>query len=206
MACVCSPQCHFQLESKLRCYLDPLAAQRLRWDKILYFVNDRTSSQKENGSPWAVQLDLAGLLLNRGCRLGASSSTAGCCTLSSSYTGTHTQTHTQMHRTAYTTCVWLRWCLCAYVECLCVGGCEGGWVERLPWHSVLGVGLPHMCGRGRGGGDEGSLVGGKANSGEGLCWTLAGSSSVRDENSQGLAAGPLWGNSLIFWPHERACP
>jgi hypothetical protein len=66
---------------------------------------------------------------------------------------THTQMHTQTHRTAYTTCVWLRWCLCAYVECLCVGGCEGGWAERLPWHSVLGVGLPHMYGRGRGGGE-----------------------------------------------------
>lgn len=37
---------------------------------------------------------------------------------------------------------------------VCVGGCEGGWAERLPWHGALGVGLPHMQGRGRAGGDR----------------------------------------------------
>lgn len=97
-------------------------------------------------------------------------------------------THRQTHRIAYTTCVWLRWGLCAYVEWLCVGGCEGGWAERLPWHSVLGVGLPHMYGRGRGGGAEGSLVGGKQTR-EGPCRTSAGSFSVWDVNSERLAAG-----------------
>ena len=39
-------------------------------------------------------------------------------------------------------------CACVMVR---VGGCEGGWAERLPWHSALGVGLPHSEGEEVGG-------------------------------------------------------
>lgn len=56
------------------------------------------------------------------------------------------------------------WHGCDGPVCVCngarVGGCEGGWAERLPWHSALGVGLPHTQGRGRGGGDVTRLWGG----------------------------------------------
>lgn len=47
------------------------------------------------------------------------------------------------------------WQGCDGPVCVCngarVGGCEGGWAERLPWHSALGVGLPHSEGEEVGG-------------------------------------------------------
>ena len=52
------------------------------------------------------------------------------------------------------------WQGCDGPVCVCngvrVGGCEGGWAERLPWHSALGVGLPHTEGEEVGGREEAS--------------------------------------------------